>query len=474
MASTEISALAGQTQLPLGSEEKLGGRPPRSIAPVQRAERISSLDVLRGLALLGILVLNIDDLAGPEFFHDIPIGLPKPAFVGSYAHLNLAILFVKWVLFEGKMRALFSMLFGAGVILLTSRAEKRGAGLRTADIYVRRNMWLCALGLFHGTFLWHGDILFGYGLCALLLMFPFRVLKPKTLFIAGTLIAVVLGTYNVLDFTGSYDDIRLSRQAAIVTADQQAGKHVSSEQKQLQQRWQAKIAQKAVTKAKIDSAVAEAQEAYATHLLRAGFGKAGLGYGKWAFASFYDREIGDTMGAMLIGMALFKSGFFTAELSYATYLGTAIVGFAISAPLYVVGIWKVYMSGFSFLAVEEWAYAPYEVARVAGALAIAAVMLIVIKSRTFPSLLRSLAAVGQTALSNYLLTTILCQTLFLWGPWKLYGKLEYYQYIYVVLAVWTVNLIVSPIWLRGFEFGPVEWVWRSLTYWKLQPMRVRA
>jgi hypothetical protein len=105
MGFTEIAAFAGQTQLPLGSEEELGG-PPQSVAPVQRADRIFSLDVLRVSALLGILMLNIDDFAGPEFFHDIPIGLPKPAFVGSHAHLNLAIVFLKWVFFERKMRAL--------------------------------------------------------------------------------------------------------------------------------------------------------------------------------------------------------------------------------------------------------------------------------------------------------------------------------------------------------------------------------
>ncbi|HEY4046013.1 MAG TPA: DUF418 domain-containing protein [Acidobacteriaceae bacterium] len=463
-----ISAFEVETRLSPGSEEELGG-PPRAVAPVKRAERISSLDILRGFALLGILMLNIDNFAGPEFFHDIPIGLPKPAFTGPHAHLNLVILFLKWVFFEGKMRALFSMLFGAGVILLTSRAEKRGAGMRAADIYVRRNMWLCALGVFHGTFLWDGDILFDYGLCALLLMLPFRVLKPKTLFVAGILIAVGLGTYNVLDFTGSFDDIRLSRQVAIVAADQQAGKQITSEQKQLQQKWRAEIADKVVTKAKIDARMAAAHEGYVAHLV-----KHGMGYGRSGFDSFYYREIGDAMGAMLIGMALFKSGFLTAELSCAVYLWTAIVGFLISAPLYIVGIWKVYASGFSFLAVEEWAYTPYALARVAGALAIAAILLIVIKRGAFHSLLRPFAAVGHTALSNYLLTTVLCQTLFLWGPWKLYGKLEYYQYTYVVLAVWAINLIVSPIWLRAFAFGPVEWLWRSLTHWKLQPMRLRA
>lgn len=153
---------------------------------------------------------------------------------------------------------------------------------------------------------------------------------------------------------------------------------------------------------------------------------------------------------------------------------TASLGFLVSTPIYIVGIWKVYINAFSFVSVDEWAYAPYSVARLPGAVAIAAVLLILVRSGAFHFLLRPFAAVGQTALSNYLLTTVLCQTLFLWGPWKLYGKLEYYQYTFVVFSVWAVNLILSPLWLRAFEFGPIEWLWRSLTYWKLQPMRLRA
>ena len=454
--------------LPPGTEEKLAG-PPRTVAPVKRAERISSLDILRGIALLGILMLNIDDFAGPEFFHDIPIGLPKPAFTGSLAHLHLAILFLKWIFFEGKMRALFSMLFGAGVILLISRAEKRGAGIRTADIFTRRNLWLCALGLLHGTFLWHGDILFGYGLCGLLFLFPLRNLKTKTLLIAGILIGIVLATYNVIQYTNAYEDIRLSKQAATIIADQHAGKQLTAEQKQLLQQWQAIVEKKSVTQKRIDERLDEARESYLAHLM-----KKGLDYGSQGFVSFYGVELSDTLGAMLIGMALFKCGFLTGELSYAAYLWTALLGFLVSAPIYIVGIWKVYLNGFSFVSVDEWAYAPYSVARLPGAVAIAAVLLILIKSRAFRFLLRPFAAVGQTALSNYLLTTVLCQTLFLWGPWKLYGKLEYYQYTFVVFSIWAVNLILSPLWLRAFEFGPVEWLWRSLTYWKPQPMRLRA
>jgi uncharacterized protein len=438
-------------------------------APVRRAERITSLDILRGIAVLGILMMNIDSFAGPEFGAPFPVGLPKPAFVGPHAHLNLVILFLKWVFFEGKMRALFSMLFGAGVILLTSRAEKRGAGIKTADIYFRRNMWLCVLGLLHGIFLWSGDVLFDYGLCALIFLFPLRALKPKTLLTLGILLSVVLGTYKMASTSHTLDDINLSRQAAAIAADLRAGKMITAEQEQLQQKWKATVDKEAITQPKIDEGMAEAHEGYLAWLT-----KTGLSYGRFGLTEFYTGGVGDATGAMLIGMALYKYGFLTAELSYATYLWTAVSGFLISIPLYIVGIWKIYLSGFSFLAIDKWALLPYQLTRVSGALAIAAVLLILIKSGIFRVVLRPFAAVGQTALSNYLLTTALCQTLFLWGPSHLYGKLEYYQYCYVVFGVWTVNLILSSFWLRAFEFGPAEWLWRSLTHWRLQPMRIRA
>jgi uncharacterized protein len=109
-----------------------------------------------------------------------------------------------------------------------------------------------------------------------------------------------------------------------------------------------------------------------------------------------------------------------------------------------------------------------------GALAIAATLLILIKSGKLRPLLRPFAAVGQTALTNYLLTSLLCQILFRWGPWHLYGRLEYYQYNFVVLGIWVINLILSPLCLHAFQFGPVEWLWRSLNYWKLQPVRIRS
>jgi uncharacterized protein len=107
-------------------------------------------------------------------------------------------------------------------------------------------------------------------------------------------------------------------------------------------------------------------------------------------------------------------------------------------------------------------------------LAIAGLGLYCVKKKLFPRALTLLAAVGQTASSNYLLTSLLGNILFFWGPWKLYGQLEYYQLYYVVGVIWAVNLIWSSLWLRRFQFGPAEWVWRSLTYWKRQPLLLPA
>jgi uncharacterized protein len=437
--------------------------------PTTLKERISSIDVLRGFALLGILMMNIDDFGTPGSVHDIPTGMPKPAFVGPHAHLNLVIVILKWTFFAGKMRAIFSMLFGAGVVLMTTRAEKRGAGGQIADIYLRRNMWLMLLGLLHGILLWTGDILFLYALTALLVLYPLRRLEAKTLLLAGTFVSLVLGTAVLCtQYLPVADHIRLNRSAALVAADRLAGRAITPAQQKTEAQWTDLVNKHKVTKAGIQEQLATARESYWTSVKE----NAEFYIGPRS-AILYLATLVEFTGAMMIGMGLFKTGFLTAELSYSTYAWTAAIGFLFSVPLYVFGVLKSYAGGFFFLDIEKWLYLPYYLTRESGALAIAAVVMIAVKSGVLRPVQRALAAVGQTALTNYLLTTALCQFIFLWSPWKLYGKLEYYQLTYVVFFVWAINLIVSPIWLRVFQFGPVEWLWRSLTYVKLQPMLKR-
>jgi uncharacterized protein len=120
-----------------------------------------------------------------------------------------------------------------------------------------------------------------------------------------------------------------------------------------------------------------------------------------------------------------------------------------------------------------WMLTPYDVGRVAGALGTAGLIVLVVKAGALRWLTRPVAAVGQMALTNYLLTSITMQLVYVWGPWHWYGYVEYYKIYYAVAAMWVFNMAFSSVWLRYFEFGPMEWVWRSLTYWKRQPMLIR-
>ena len=157
---------------------------PESPHPVTQRERIATIDIVRGVALMGILVMNIGAFSGPIQMYVNPLS------VGNHRTLNLAAWIVRWILFEGKMRAAFSILFGAGVILMTERAEHRGSR-NIADVFCRRNMWLVLFGVLHFYFIWGGDILYYYGLTALLFLYPCRNLRYRTLFIAGSAVLLL-------------------------------------------------------------------------------------------------------------------------------------------------------------------------------------------------------------------------------------------------------------------------------------------
>src|SRR6516225_538158 len=187
-----------------------------SVHPITREERINSLDTLRGFALLGILPANV-----LVFGMYLAAG-NDPTVAGGATGVNLA----SWALFrimvEGKMRALFSMVFGASAILLTSRIEERSGSAAAADIYYRRNLWLLVFGLAHAFLLFWGDILYPYALCALIL-FPFRKLPAKKLLIIGSLF---------IAFKAGWSGVEAFRQVErrnLAAAAEKAGKKPSEE-----------------------------------------------------------------------------------------------------------------------------------------------------------------------------------------------------------------------------------------------------
>ena len=347
-------------------------------------------------------------------------------------------------------------------MLLTERIEKHAGAARAAGIYYRRNLWLLLFGLAHGFLLWFGDFLVYYAVLALTLLYPLRRLSARTLLTLGLLVWIACGSFAYLRFfhvaATLRNDAQLSAakaagvsatpaQQAIVQADrkrQQAGGAVLDER--LRDRrlgfldgWPSRIATE-------------------KEFL-------GLVFSSFAFLQFF--------GAMITGMGLYKSGFLTNRRPVREYVLLAAAGYAVVLPLVLVGLRHLEGAGFTDAAFARWMAIPYDLEVVAGTLANASILLLLVRAGRLRSVFGPLAAVGRTALSNYILTTLICQFLFAWGPWKLYGKLEYSQWYLVVAAIWVVNLTLSPLWLRVFSFGPLEWLWRSLTYWRPQPMLLR-
>jgi uncharacterized protein len=431
---------------------------PKALAgPVAQNERISSVDVLRGFALLGILVMNIGDYALPEGFDY------NPTILGPLGGSSLLLWAGRFILFEGKMRALFSMLFGAGVILLTSRLEKRGDVAISGDIFARRNLWLTLFGVLHAYFLWWGDILYFYGMTALLFLYPCRKLKAKTLLIAGAVVVLGGVGYRTIRLESR---LHLAQRAEAAKRLQSAGQAISDEQKEDMQAWDKVVARSRPDPKEQAQEIAEMRGGYGSvfqHNAPIVIDEQGAGFYRFGFF--------DSLGMMLLGMGLLQAGFLSGQLPFRAYRWIAVIGYGVGLPLGVVSTWQVWRRGFEPLAMLQWEFVPYDVQRVLVGMAHAAVVLMILKAGALGWITRPLAAVGQTALSNYLGTTVICTLIFDGWGFGLFGRLPFYKLFYVVAAIWALNVAWSLTWLKYFRFGPLEWVWRSLTYWRAQPMR---
>jgi uncharacterized protein len=429
---------------------------PGGLHPVQRAQRITSIDTLRGVALLGILLMNI-----------VGFGLPfvayfNPTLDGVADGPNFWAYYINWLLFEGSMRAVFSMLFGASVILLTAHAEEQKGGIGVANVYFRRTLLLIAFGVIDAyVFLWWGDILYLYGLAGLIL-FVFRALSPRTLLV------ISLCLFGVLELKANLaarEIATLEPAAAEIRALQAQGAALSEEQRSILDAFDTATAFWTVDAASVAQETAARRAGYLVNVAVIA-PIAALGQSSYA----YETGLWDAMAMMFLGMALYRWRVFDASRSWRFYCTMLIAGYGIGITTNAYELNMQYASGFSL---ETLAHVPtYDLGRGGTAFGHIALVMLLCKSGGLRWVTGALAAVGQMALTNYLTHSVVCLFIFTGAGFGLFGQLERYQLYYVVGAIWLVQLIVSPLWLRSFRFGPVEWVWRSLTYGARQPMRL--
>ncbi|MBC7923196.1 MAG: DUF418 domain-containing protein, partial [Ferruginibacter sp.] len=194
--------------------------------------------------------------------------------------------------------------------------------------------------------------------------------------------------------------------------------------------------------------------------------------------AFISLLLWDALGLMLLGMAFFKWGFFTGRLPRRTYVWLLAAGYGLGIPLVLYSWWynHQHTSRLAFFDAHPFNLAIYlyPIQRLLLVVAHASLLILLVQSGAGRGLVRALAAVGQMALTNYLMQTIICTLFFFGYGLGYFARLQYYQLFYVVGAIWAFQLLCSPVWLRHFRFGPVEWLWRSLTYWKRQPMHREA
>lgn len=423
------------------------------ITPLQNAERIQSLDVMRGIVLFGILLMNINGFGLARAYED-------PTVSGGSEGWDLITWITANLFFEGTMRGLFSLLFGVGMFVLLDRLEKRGAGIEAANIYFRRLSWMLVFGIIHGyLLLWVGEILYNYALMGFL-VFSFRSLAPKKLII----IAVVLFSLGALwNYSDYLKNVELMNQVEQVKVYKSQGKPLTKELTEADQKWQEIQSKKT-------------PEYVATH-------NASMQKGYFDVVTFlvpinnsfnehdsFRYDLWDVLSMMLLGIAFFKLKILTAEKSYRFYLIMVLVGYGIGLSVNYYEIKTILDSNFSFLGFSK-SFLTYDLGRVTVSLGHIGMIMIFCKSPILMWLKTRLAAVGKMALTNYIMHSVICMIFFTGVGFGMFGKLHRHELLYVVFSIWIFQLILSPIWLKYFYFGPLEWVWRYLSYLKKYPFK---
>lgn len=418
------------------------------MATTMRA-RIQTLDIVRGVAVMGILAMNIYAFAGPGPMYF------NPSAYGGDTGLDWFVWAFNFVLLDSKMRGLFSILFGASTLLVIERAMAKSD--KPAIRHYARMFWLLGFGLVHFWFIWWGDILTMYAVAGLLL-FLWRNRSAKVL----RNWAIGLLTISML-FIASQNLAFSMADSPDIPEDQRPGLVKAVEQNEAFFGGQTPAAQ-----AKVQEHLELYKSDYQTIVDKR--------FGEWRFKPLMNSlfMLPETLGLMLIGMALFKSGFLTGEWSRERYKSWAMrcLGIGIAANLGLLA-WQV-SSNYDAVVVMNSTMVlsmPFDVLMAIGW---AALITYLAKAALEGGLAQRLAATGRMAFTNYLGTSIVMSTIFYGYGLNLYGEFGRAALYLFVIGMWIAMLLWSKPWLERFHYGPLEWLWRSLSRFSLQPFAKKA
>tara|TARA_R110001606_G_scaffold391678_1_gene559986 strand:- start:3439 stop:4674 length:1236 start_codon:yes stop_codon:yes gene_type:complete len=407
------------------------------------SHRYVEMDALRGFAVMGILAINIAAFAQPE------MAFVNPLVSSHDSGLDLASWATNFILFDGKMRGLFSLLFGASTGLVIERAV--ASGQSPGKVHFSRMFWLALFGLAHFFFLWMGDILFLYAGSGCVL-FLFRNWSAERLIKWGVIV-YALGA--ILLVTSLAPMLMLVEEAAQANPSQELLDKIA--------------------KIYADLGTLPAEVAAETARLQGGF-SALLNYKiseQWS-VPIENLMLGpiETVPLMMIGMGLYKNGFILGQESQATYKSIGWKMMAVSLPFFVIFAAIAYVQDFNTIwmmnITQAWSMLP----RLMMIFGYVALLIFLVQRYHDSAAVQRVAAAGRAAFSNYLGTSIVMTFIFYgWGLgyFEQFGRFALQLF---VLGAWVLMLLWSQPWLKHFRYGPLEWLWRSLAKGQPQPTRL--
>lgn len=414
--------------------------------PLQPSSRIPHLDILRGLAILGILIINLPGFGTyyAAFFGNAPLAGWTPVDQATWITME--------VLVEGAQRGLLQLLFGAGVLILAARAMGDDGPVAVADRYYRRNLWLLVFGLANiFLLLFPGDILFIYAIAALAL-FPFRRLAPATLLVLGLSWAVVDTGVGLAKYSE-----RQELQAQVAVQDPEALEQWAD----LEREFQPDPGFMAYDRAnRLGSFGDYARYAQATWLEQRAY-----------TGEVFFQAVPEAFCMMLVGMALFKWGVMTGGRRRGFLLVLMLLMYAIALPLRGIEV----QQHLRFSPEPKIVWFTEEIARMALTVGHLCVVGLLLSATAGLRLLAPFKAVGRMAFTLYLMQTLIAGWLLFPGfGLGLFGRFGWAEMALISLAIIAGQVVFANLWLRWFAMGPVEWLWRSLVEWRPLPFRLRG
>lgn len=427
---------------------------------IQQRDRIESLDVLRGLAIFGILVVNVEQMFLPMFIANSPIAMIPGEWGMWFAWL------ITDAFFENKFITIFSLLFGIGFCLQWLRTEQEPKRFR--HLYFRRLFVLALFGLGHAVFFYAADVLIIYALVALL-QFPMKRLSASTLLLggAGLLIATVM--WHAFISSPSADEFDLAqRQKA--TVDEISRMKVEKTIRLSNREYDLPIPQSiAITVLDGNNEEEQAKVEYAVY----SYGPVGAAiFGRTIFllellllyTPFY--LAWRTLALFMLGAGLVKWGVLE-NSRQVLWRRIAFVSMVVGLPMTIVGTFLRAITYESPNSLTNMGDLLHDISSLFLAVAICTLVFLWCSNKSVDKLRRGLANVGRTALTNYLGQSIVMSFIATSYGFGLYGDLTRLQLLVLSIIFFAGQILICTVWLHYFRMGPLEWVWRCLTYWKL-------